>query len=140
MSNQKSADSKRDLAEMRDLGGLFYPVGYLVAAFPDRERAARVREDLLTGGYDESDCLLYTCAEVAEATSRNLSKHRGFLATLAWSDEALKIHLQKAREGAAFLLIYAPNDIEAERAMNVVRRGPYEFVHRYHRLAIEEVK
>ena len=140
MSSQDRADRKPDLTGMRDLGGLFYPVGYLVAAFPGREQAERVRSDLLTGGYDEADCRLYTCAEVAEAASRNLSEHRGFLATLAWSDEALKIHLEKAREGAAFLLIYAPNDIEAARAMNVIRRRPYEFVHRYHRLAIEEVK
>lgn len=134
-----SQDSKPDLSQMRDLGGIFYPVGYLVAAFPDREAAERVRNDLLTGGYDESDSALYTCAEVAEAASANLSEHRGFLATLAWSDEALKIHLEKAREGAAFLLIYSPNDIETARAMNVIRRVPHEFVHRYHRLAIEEV-
>lgn len=134
------SSNKPDLSAMRDLGGLFYPVGYLVAAFPSREAAVRVRDDLLTGGYDESDCLLYTCAEVAEATARNLAENRGFLATLAWSDEALRIHLEKAREGAAFLLIYAPTDIEAARAMNVIRRVPREFVHRYHRLAIEEVE
>jgi hypothetical protein len=35
---------------------------------------------------------------------------------------------------------YAPGDLESSRAMNVVRRVPFVFAHRYHRLAIEEVQ
>ena len=42
-----------------------------------------------------------------------------------------------ARQGNTFLLIYAPSDLEAERAMNVVHRVPFNFAHRYHRLAIQ---
>jgi len=38
------------------------------------------------------------------------------------------------------LLIYAPGDTDAARAMNVIRRVPFEFAHRYHRLAIEDLK
>lgn len=140
MSDQEVSEQKRALSEMTDLGGIFYPVGYLVVAFPKKEDAERVRRDLITGGYDATDCLIYTCAEVVEAARSNLAENRGFLARLAWSDNAVKIHLEKAKGGAVFLLIYAPSDIEAERAMNVVRRVPFDFVHRYHRLAIEEVK
>ena len=123
-----------------DLGGIFYPVGYLVAAFPKKEDAERVQRDLMTGGYDQADCQLYTCSEVAAAAERNLAEHVGFLSGLAWSDNAVRIHLEKAREGDSFLLIYAPGDAEAERVMNVIRRVPFEFVHRYHRLAIQEMK
>ena len=119
--------------------GIFYPVGYLVAAFPAQDEAERVRRDLLTGGYDPSDVRLYTCAEVAAATEENLN-HTGVLARLGKSDDAIRLHLAAAREGASFLLIYAPGDTDTTRAMNVVRRGPFNFVHRYHRLAIEDVK
>lgn len=140
MSKQSTGNASRDVAEMKDFGGIFYPVGYLVAAFPDEEKAQRVKQDLMTGGYDDEDVRLSTCAEVAAAAERNLAENTGFLARLAWSDDAVKIHLEKARQGAAFLLIYAPGDTETARAMNVVRRVPFEFVHRYHRLAIEEVK
>lgn len=140
MSTEKSANVPDKLTEMTDVGGIFYPVGYLVAAFPSERDAQRVREDLLTGGYDPDDVQLYTCTEVTAATERNLAQNRGFLARLAWSDNAVKIHLDEARQGATFLLIYAPNDTDAARAMNAIRRVPFEFVHRYHQLAIEEVK
>jgi gluconate 2-dehydrogenase gamma chain len=35
---------------------------------------------------------------------------------------------------------YAPSDAEAERAMNVIRRVPFDFVHRYRRFAIQKMK
>jgi hypothetical protein len=120
--------------------GIFYPVGHLVAAFASQEDAEQVQKDLATGGYDADDVRLYTCAQVAVATERNLEDHSGFLARLGKSDQAVKIHLDAAKHGATFLLIYAPGDTDATRAMNVIRRVPFKFVHRYHRLAIEEMK
>lgn len=52
----------------------------------------------------------------------------------------MRTHLEAARQGDTFLLIYAPGDLESERAMNVVRRVPFEFAHRYHRFAIQVLK
>jgi hypothetical protein len=48
-------------------------------------------------------------------------------------------HLEAAKEGSSFLVIYAPDNVSSDRAMNVIRRVPFEFAHRYHRLAIEEL-
>lgn len=120
--------------------GIFYPVGYLVAGFPEPHHANQVRQDLLTGGYEPQDCVLHEAAAVAEATQRNLEENTGFLSRLGRSDEAVRSHLEAARKGATFLLIYAPGELEATRAMNVIRRVPFAFVHRYHRLAIEEMR
>jgi hypothetical protein len=130
---------KDKLMEMTDFG-IFYPRGHLVVAFPKREDAERVRRDLITGGYDENDCLLFPAAEVARAAKRNLEEETGFLARLGKSDEAVTAHLAAAEKGSTFLVIYAPGDLEAERAMNVVRRVPFDFAHRYHRLAIQVLK
>ena len=47
---------------------------------------------------------------------------------------------QVAEKGCTFLVIYAPGELETERAMNVVRRVPFEFVHRYQRFAIQVLK
>lgn len=120
--------------------GIFYPRGHLVVAFGKRQDAERVRRDLLTGGYDAKDCLLATAAEVAKRAARNLEDHTGFIARLGSSDEAVRRHLDAARHGDSFLLIYAPSDREAERAMRVVRRAPFDFAHRYHRFAIQELQ
>ncbi len=120
--------------------GIFYPVGYIVVGFPDEADALRVRDDLMKGGYDEADCALHRAREVADAAARNLRNNDGFLASLGASDDAVRLHLRAAEQGATFLLIFAPNDLDAARAMTVVRRVPFEFAHRYHRFAIESMK
>ena len=119
--------------------GIFYPVGYIVVGLESKEDAQRVQQDLITGGYVPEDCALFSCKEVKEAARRNLDENPTFLPRLSWADKAVKIHLEAAKEGASFLVIYAPHKIIVDRAMNVIRRVPYVFVHRYHRLAIEEV-
>lgn len=114
-----------------------------MAGFPESDHADQVRRNLLTGGYDAKDCVLYRAAEVADATERNLNGNTGFFATLGPSYEIVGIlvgiHLEAAKKGAAFQLIYAPGELEATRAMNVIRRVSFAFVHRYHRLVIEEM-
>lgn len=120
--------------------GIFYPVGYIVAGFPTASQAQKVQADLVTGGYSDDDVKLRTSQQVIDDSQKNLDEHTGFFARLGTSDEAVQTHLDAAKHGATLLLIYAPNDIEADRAMNVVRRQPFVFAHRYHRLAIEDLK
>lgn len=139
MSNQTATKDSPNPTEMTQFG-IFYPVGYIVVGFPNRGDAQQVQRDLMTGGYDQDDCRLYSADEVADTAAHNLAANTGFLARLGWSDDAVQKHLDAAREGATFLLIYAPGDIESARAMNVVRRVSFVFAHRYHRLAIEELK
>ncbi|MDB5825747.1 MAG: uncharacterized protein JWR21_4451 [Herminiimonas sp.] len=140
MPNQTAVPSGQNPPEMMTPFGIFYPVGYIVAGFPGQGDGQQVQRDLLIGGYDPDDCLLYAAAEVAEMAARNLETHTGFLATLGKSDEAVQKHLDAANEGATFLLIYAPSDIDTARAMNVGRRVPFAFAHCYHRLVIEDLK
>lgn len=131
MAERTKAAFKRDF-------GAFYPTGYIVAAFEKYEDARQTCQDLYTGGYEERDCGLHTAEEVAEAAQRNL-ENTGLMARLGKSTAAIKKHLEAAKEGATFLLIYAPIDFDAERAMNVIRRRPYVLAHRYHRFAIEDL-
>ena len=64
----------------------------------------------------------------------------GWLGILGKSDEMEREHLEAAKRGCTFLLIYAPTDLDAERVMNVIRRVTFEFAHRYHHLAIQVLK
>ena len=129
---------RRDPTSMTQFG-IFYPRGWIVAAFGSRADASRVQRDLLIGGYEEQDCALYASDEVKQATGESLS-NTGFLATLGKSDDAVRLHAEAADKGATFLLIYAPGELDSQRAMNVVRRAPFKFAHRYHRLAIEDLQ
>lgn len=139
MANPSLTCKQQERVKQADFG-IFYPVGYLVAAFPQHEAAQQVQQDLFTGGYDQCDCLLYTAEEIVRAAEQNLRSNTGFLARLGKSDEAVEKHLEVAKQGGTFLLIYAPDDLGATRAWNVIRRQQFVFVHRYHRLAIEELK
>lgn len=94
--------------------------------------------DLRTGGYDPEDCDLHTAHEVAEFAQRNLESS-GLMARLGKSAAAVKKHLKAAQEDATFLRVYAPNDLDTRRVMNVVRRRPFILAHRYHRFAIEDL-
>jgi hypothetical protein len=57
MENEERLQQIAALRQMTDFG-MFYPRGYLVAAFRRQEDAEQVRRDLLAGGYDEEDCVL----------------------------------------------------------------------------------
>ncbi|SEP11028.1 hypothetical protein [Nitrosovibrio sp. Nv6] len=136
MGNQNTTNESRKYPTSF---GLFYPIGYLVVGFKSKEDAKQVQQDLFTGGYVPEDCEFFTCKEVAEAAERNLDTG-GFLPRLGGADKVIEIHLKAAEEGASFLVIYAPEKTSVDRAMNVIRRVPFEFAHRYHRLAIEELE
>ena len=133
------SDDERDPSDLHDFG-IFYPRGHLVVAFQTDSDAQRVRQDLITGGYDPDDCLLNESEDVERDARQNLAENTGWLARLGRSDEAVRKHLEAAKQGRTFLLIYAPGDLDSGRAMNVVRRVPFAFAHRYHRFAIEEMK
>ena len=126
-------------AELHRSFGIFYPTGWIVAAFPEHAFAERVQGDLFTGGYDETDCKLVGSNEVIPSAQTQLDSS-GWLAKLGMADEMIGRHLDAANRGSTFLLIHALSDAEAERAMKVVRRVPFDLAHRYHRFAIEEIK
>ena len=126
-------------AELSKSFGIFYPTGWMVIAFASRESAEQVRRDLLTGGYAEADCRLVRSDEVIPSAQAQLDSS-GWLAKLGMADEMVGRHLDAANRGSTFLLIHALSDVEAERVMKVIRRVPFELAHRYHRLAIEEIK
>jgi hypothetical protein len=119
--------------------GIFYPTGWTVVAFPRVESAEQVQRDLLTGGYDEQECKLVRSDELVPLAQGHLAG-ADWLSRLGKADEMLERQLAAAHRGSAFLVIYAPTESEVERVMNVVRRVPFEFAHRYRRLAIEVLK
>ena len=116
--------------------GIFYPTGWIILAFEDKAAAERVQHDLSTGGYDAKDAVLLSASDVIPSAKGQL-ENADWLARLGKADEMVQTHLNAAKGGSTFLLVYAPTDGEAERVMNVARRVPFQFAHRYRRFAIE---
>lgn len=121
MANPSQTCKQQERVKQSDFG-IFYPVDYLVVAFPQYKSAQQVQQDLFIGGYEQYDCLLYTAVEIARAAEQNLRSNTDFLAHLGKSDEAVERHLEVAKQGGTFWLIYAPDDLGATREWNVIRR------------------
>lgn len=119
--------------------GIFYPTGWIVLAFKDKALAERVQRDLMTGGYEAQDCMLFDAGDVIP-TAREQLENADWLGRLGRADEMVQTHLNAAKGGSTFLLVYAQTDDEAERVMNVARRVPLQFAHRYRRFAIQTLK
>lgn len=137
MAQQKTAP---DTEGKTDLGGMFYPVGYIVAAFPNEETARAVQTALASGGMAAAACRLLSSTDYEKMARKELAQNTGFLATLGKTDEVVQRGLDAARKGASFLMIHAPHNEDAVRVMEAVKKGPFEFAYRYHSLAIEELK
>ncbi len=138
-SNYERCDPAMERPEYPTSFGIFYPVDYIVIGLQVRKMPSECSRICLQAGIFLKIAHLFTCKEAAEAAARTLDENPILLPRLGWADKAVKIHLEAAKEGASFLVIYAPDKMSVERAMNVIRRVPFEFAHRYHRLAIEEL-
>ena len=119
--------------------GAFYPRGYLAVAFRNRIDAARVREQLVAAGYDGNDAQIVPAAAVQDEANRSLRQVSPLVRLLGWEHEALAAHMELARQGYTFMLIYVPSHLDTERAMAVVRRFEYGLAHRFDRFAVQEL-
>jgi len=86
----------------------------LSVSFESQADAEKVRRLLLGGGYDEKDVHVMDRATVPG-------------------------HRPGAAEGNAFLLAYAPSELETERLIDVARRGGFIKAYKYARFTITEL-
>jgi hypothetical protein len=119
--------------------GTFYPLGYLAVAFRHKGDAAQVREALVTSGYDADDAQIIPAASVELLARRSLEATSPIVRILGWEHEALTEHVELARKGFTFMLIYVPSDLDTERVMAVVRRFEYGLAHKFDRFAVHEL-
>jgi hypothetical protein len=118
--------------------GVFAPVGYLVIGFPGEAEAAQARAALLTGGYEQDEVMMFSSQQVIA----DIERTREDVSILAYMGAELghqKQHLECARQGCAFLVVYAPSEAETTRVMNVARRFGARLAHKYNRLTVEEL-
>ena len=121
----------------RSMGG-FKPVGHIVAAMPDDERAAQAVRALRDAGCGPQDILEYTAAEEDDEMDRMLSQTSEF-AGFGYEVTLMRRFQRLSKEGASWLIIYAPNDDQVPRVADVLRRFDCTMAVKYHWLAIEEL-
>lgn len=128
--------SERPEKQRPEKHGVFYPRGYVIIVFKSQADADKVRQLLVDGGYDDEDVHVLETDRVMKATTEDLKDLSPLVQLLGTEEDLIKGHQQAASAGAAFLLAYAPSDLETERVMNVARRVGFASAHKYDRFTI----
>jgi hypothetical protein len=102
--------------------GAFKPVGHVVVAMPDDERAAAAVQALQGAGFEAADILEYTAAEEDDEMDRMLADADATgLAGFGYEVSLMRRYQELAREGASWLIVFAPEDAKASRVAEVAR-------------------
>lgn len=118
--------------------GAFKPVGHVVVAMPDDARAARAVQVLLAQGFERDDILEYTAAEENDEMDRMLQYTSDF-AGFGYEVTLMRRYKQLAAQGASWLIVFAPEEAQAERVATVAREHGALLAEKYHRLVIEDL-
>jgi hypothetical protein len=118
--------------------GTFKPVGHVVVAMPDDTRAAAAVQALRDAGFEAEDILQYTAAEEDDEMDRML-RHASDFAGFGYELQLMRRYQQLAKDGASWLIVYAPDDDHTRRVTDVARQNGALMAEKYHRLVIEDL-
>jgi tRNA A58 N-methylase Trm61 len=120
--------------------GAFKPVGHVVVAMPDDERAAAAVRELRAAGFEAEDILEYTAAEEDDEMDRMLADATANgVAGFGYEVSLMRRYQELAREGASWLIVFAPDSEQASRVAEVTRKHGALIAEKYHRLVIEDL-
>jgi hypothetical protein len=118
-------------------GGVFYPTGHIVVAFENAAAAKKAQVVLTRGQWPEGHVLYVDAASMADEAEENL-QDASFLSAGA-SVPARQKQLELAKAGCHFLLIFAPDTDDQERAMSLLNGHAVVYAAKYNRLIIENL-
>ena len=120
--------------------GTFKPVGHVVVAMPDDDRAAAAARALRAAGFEAEDILEYTAAEEDDEMDRMLADATANgVAGFGYEVSLMRRYQELAKEGASWLIVFAPDDDKASRVADVARAHGALMAEKYHRLVIEDL-
>ena len=112
---------------------------HVVVALPTQNAAERMRRALVEGGYVDDDIQMMDTERVLQGASADLEHLSPLVRALGSEAQATESHRRGAAAGHAFLIAYAPSDLDTERLMNVARRFGYLRAQKYDRFTITEL-
>src|ERR1700686_3586228 len=118
--------------------GVFSPTGHVVMAFATDGEAERARQLLVNSGFAGEDVTHYNKDEVMAELEKSEKQAES---PLQIGQEVAKIdeYLVLAKQGCGFLVLHAPEDKAAKRAVTIVKPIGLKFAEKYNRLTIEEL-
>lgn len=118
--------------------GVFSPTGYVVMAFATDAASEKARQLLLQSGFSEKDVTQYNNDEVMGELDRS-EEHAEDPTQMGQEVAKVEEYLELAKQGAGFLVVHAPKDEDAKRAVRLVKQFDLKFAEKYNRLTMEEL-
>lgn len=126
--------------------GSFYPKNYVLAVFLNDPDADAAGQALQTAGFASDDIIVASGADVADHDAA-VQSEQSIFAKLGekWSrlytDEAAKADslMGMARDGAAFVLAYAPEQDATDRAASTLKPFSPKILRKYDALTMTEL-
>jgi hypothetical protein len=124
--------------------GIFYPIDYVVAVFPDLPSAVHAEKLLEYSGFCEDDVIavpgeemLRTAAEHKNVWDLLMQKlSRTFATEEVYTDHDLKL----AKRGAAFVAVYCPTEELKKEAWDTLRTSNVVAARHYATAGVEHLK
>lgn len=132
----KLLDQSRKNAEFE--GKMFYPTGYIVAAFEAARDAQHARDALASTGFPDGELTLVSPADMREQATENL-EHPSIFAAMGSTIAVRQKQLDLAEEGCTFLLIEADDDDAEAQAIHGLSTAPVRYAVKYRKLVIENL-
>jgi hypothetical protein len=118
--------------------GVFSPTGHIVMALATDSDAKRARNALFQNGFAEDDVTHYNKDEVLWEFERS-EEHTVSPIQIGQDVAKVEEYLELARQGCGFLVVHAPDDETARRAVRIAKPFELKFAEKYNRLTLEEL-
>ena len=118
--------------------GTFKPVDHVVLAFADDAKADAAAQALRKAGFGEADLIAYSAGET-DNRMREMLEHASDAAGFGYEISLMRRYQQLARDGASWLIVYAPQDEQDDRVGEIARQHGALAAVKYHRLVVEDI-
>ena len=125
-------------SNMRTMGGVFYPTGYMMLMFPGEQQARDAARALADGGLADEAVSLVTPADF-EREIIGTTGDDAILPSAGTEGDTVRRFAELSRQGHHALLIHAPSGDDSDRVMALLKDAPVSYGQKYRRLVIEDL-
>lgn len=125
--------------DLLNLRGQFYPTGYIVAMFPGEDAARAAGQALAAAGVGTDELSLITPDLMMGDVARTVGSGDMPLPSAGTEGDTIRRFAHLAAQGHWALMIHAPDNDDAERAMKALENHRPSHAQRYRRLVIEDL-
>jgi hypothetical protein len=119
--------------------GVFSPTGHVVMGFTSDEAMKAARQALLAAGFNETSITSFSSQEVVLEID-TMKSNASIVAVHADEGRWMEQHLELARRGGGFLVVYAPDESESTHAVDIARDFGLKLAHKYNRLTLVDLR